>query len=215
MASFLKQMIRFFFKWFTLLSIALLVGTYIFMYVWFHNSIDSVLTKKQQNWLVTEISNSPKLPDNVYNTLEKYYPGFYSENVWDYNLKRVFSHPKRRCQCNEMYLPYVPGDTMSMHVDRPWVPFDQYDLLTKLFIENNFTQKECFTFNMNTSEFGGNTNGMSDASKYYFKKELSELTEREIVGLYVIQLAPSRYNPQRNKEKYNEAVDAIMKKTNV
>ncbi|WP_018344833.1 transglycosylase domain-containing protein [Cytophaga aurantiaca] len=205
-------MIRKFLKWATIFSALLLIGMYIFLYIWFHKNIDVVMTKNQQKWLVTEISNSPKFPDKVYNTLEKYDPEFYSDNAWNYNLKRIFGRSKRRCQCNEIYLPYIPGDTVITNTDRPWVPFNQDDLLIKLFIEKNFTQKECFTFNMNTSEFGGNTNGIHEASKYYFEKSLEELTEREIVGLYVIQFAPSQYNPLRNRVKYDEAVDAIMKK---
>ena len=88
--------------------------------------------------------------------------------------------------------------------------FNQEDLIIKLFIEKNFSQKDCFTFLMNISEFGLNTRGMDEAAKKYFHKNLSDLTEKEIIGLYFIQKAPAYYNPINNKDNYEKAVDKVI-----
>jgi hypothetical protein len=196
--------------WLSLITVLVVTGTYTFLYVWFHNNEDLVLNSAQKDWLTTVISESPDLPDNVYLTMEKYYPNFYSDNTWNYKLKSLAGFTRRKCQCNEIYLPYIPGDSKQWNDERPWIPFDQKDVLVKLYIEKHFTQKECFTFNMNFSKFGGNTLGIFEASKYFYNKELAELTEREVIGLYVILKAPAHLNPINNPKNHKRAVDAVM-----
>lgn len=189
--------------------VILTVVLYASLYWWFHNSIDNVLTSKQQNWLLTEIDNSTVLPDKIYNTMRKYFPDFYASNTWNYKIKKVLGIKTSYCQCNELYLPFLIKKQTEKK--NKWDVFQQDDLIIKLFIEKKFSQKECFTFNMNISDFGLNSHGIFEAAKTYFNKELKNLTEEEIIGLFFIRKAPTHYNPISNKKNYEKAVNEIMK----
>ncbi|WP_044211079.1 transglycosylase domain-containing protein [Flammeovirga sp. OC4] len=188
--------------------VTFMMALYAFIYVWFHNSIDRVLSSEQQGWLINEIQNTPQLPDKIYDTMGKYYPSFYITNSWDNKMMYLlgFDQP---CQCNDLYLPFIHGNRKSKV---KWVPFNQQDLIIKLFLEKKVTQKDCFTYSMNISSFGSNIYGIESASDYFFNKVLKELNEEEIIGLYLIQQAPSFYNPNYNKERYLEKVSEIINK---
>lgn len=182
---------------------------YAFLYWSFHNNIDSVLNDNQKTWLINEMKHTPELPEKIYSTMLKYFPDFYSENSWNHKVKKVIGIKPLPCQCADIYLPYIPGEDKTHNSTS--VLFHQNDLIVKLYMEKHFSQKDCFTFNMNISEFGPKLKGISEAAKYYFNKELSTLTEEEIIGLYVIHKAPGYYNPINRKEKFDQAVDAIIK----
>ncbi len=195
-----------------LLVTFLLTGlTYFFIYWWFHNSIDHILTYKQKAWLKSEIEKTPELTENIYKTMENHFPDFYSENSWNYKFKNILGIKTSPCQCTEIYLPFIPGEK-SAYKKNSWVPGQQYDLLIKLYIEQNFSQKKCFTFNMNISEFGSNTQGIKEAARLYYNKQLAELSEKEILGLYVIQKGPTHFNPFYNRENLEEAIMHILEK---
>lgn len=177
------------------------------MYIWFHNNIDDVLSKEQQDLLIEMIEETPPLPENIYSTMEKYFPVFYSLNSWNYKFKEVMGVRDAHCQCSEIYFYFIPGEPIVE--DRRILIYSK-DLMIRLFLEQNFTQKECYAFNMSILGFGSNTRGITEAAQFYFNKELDELTEEEIIGLYFISKAPITYSPVLNKENYDIAVKNVM-----
>ncbi|MEM6298791.1 MAG: transglycosylase domain-containing protein [Bacteroidota bacterium] len=177
---------------------------------WFNTNEDRTLSEAQKEWLVKEMKNMPPLPENIYRVLEKYSPGLYTENTWDYKFKKsLLGMSPEKCQCNELYLPFIPGERNSK---KEWVPLGQRDVLIKLFLERNFTQKRCLTYRMNIGDFGRNAIGAREAADMFFGKTLETLTDREIVGLYIMLDAPTYYSPIANKERFEERVDVFMKR---
>lgn len=158
------------------------------------------------------IQNSKKLPQRFYVTMEKYNPDFFETGVWKSKMNRTFFAIRNSvCQCNEIYLPFIPGNE-NRKFQQKWVPFNQHDAIIKMFIEDEFSQIDCFTFYMNNCEFGMETQGIEQAAKIYFNKLPNMLNEEEIIGLYVISKSPTRYNPKLNYKNYRNAVNTIMKR---
>ncbi len=72
--------------------------------------------------------------------------------------------------------------------------------ITAVRIEERYTKEEIITMYFNTVEFGGNSFGISSASKTFFGKQAKDLTEVEAAMLVGMLKAPTRYSPVRNPE---------------
>ncbi|MCU0441212.1 MAG: transglycosylase domain-containing protein [Bacteroidia bacterium] len=72
--------------------------------------------------------------------------------------------------------------------------------ITAVRIEERYTKEEIITMYFNTVEFGGNSFGISSASKTFFGKKPIELNELEAAMLVGMLKAPTRYSPVRNPE---------------
>jgi penicillin-binding protein 1A len=72
--------------------------------------------------------------------------------------------------------------------------------ITAVRIEERYTKDEIITMYFNTVEFGGNSFGITSASKTFFGKKPLDLTEVEASMLVGMLKAPTRYSPVRNPE---------------
>jgi penicillin-binding protein 1A len=72
--------------------------------------------------------------------------------------------------------------------------------ITAVRIEERYTKEEIITMYFNTVEFGGNSFGISSASKTFFGKKPLDLNEVEAAMLVGMLKAPTRYSPVRNPE---------------
>ena len=72
--------------------------------------------------------------------------------------------------------------------------------ITAVRIEERYTKEEIMTMYFNTVEFGGNSFGISSASKTFFGKQAKDLSEVEAAMLVGMLKAPTRYSPVRNPE---------------
>lgn len=72
--------------------------------------------------------------------------------------------------------------------------------ITAVRIEERYTKEEIITMYFNTVEFGGNSFGISSASKTFFGKKPLDLSELEAAMLVGMLKAPTRYSPVRNPE---------------
>lgn len=81
------------------------------------------------------------------------------------------------------------------------------EVLKELYISKvllkEYTKEELITILVNSSYFGNSIYGISNASKYYYDKSVSELTLSESAMLVGMIDSPNRYNPNKNP---NEAL---------
>ncbi|MDR6760066.1 hypothetical protein J2Y38_000245 [Flavobacterium sp. 2755] len=75
-----------------------------------------------------------------------------------------------------------------------------------LKIKKEFSHDECLKFVLINYDFGFDNIGIKDASKFYFKKDLEKLNEKEIITLVVIFRNSGLYNPIQNKKKLDAKV---------
>lgn len=66
-----------------------------------------------------------------------------------------------------------------------------------LMLEARFSKNEILELYLNSIPFGNNVEGIMSASRLYFAKELSDLSDSEIEALSKIPRRPSLYSPQK------------------
>lgn len=75
------------------------------------------------------------------------------------------------------------------------------EILLALYIEHKFSKSEILTLYLNQIYLGGGVYGVQSASKYYFGKNVSELTLAETALLIGLIPSPERYSPFKNPEQ--------------
>ncbi|MCF0228797.1 MAG: transglycosylase domain-containing protein [Parasporobacterium sp.] len=81
-----------------------------------------------------------------------------------------------------------------------------------LELEKVMTKDEILTNYLNTIYLGSNCNGVKSAAKFYFGKDLDELTLSECVSLSAITKNPSAYNPTLHPENNQERRELVLDK---
>lgn len=81
------------------------------------------------------------------------------------------------------------------------------EILQALYIERKYSKEQILEYYLNAAYFGNNCNGIYSAAKYYFDKDVSELTVTECAAIISITKSPSYIepyaNPESNKERRN------------
>ena len=182
------------------LSIALLIPIGFAIYL--ETAIDRVASEENQKELFRRINESPELPQSFYETYNKYYPGTFETSFWESAITQVLTGKRKACHCKDIYYFH--------YVNRLASRFSAQ--IIALEVEEHCSQKKCFEYEMSEAGFAYGLRGIRNAAREFYNKELEELNEREIVALTIIPKGPSRYNPKRNPEKLNAAIDKILQK---
>ncbi len=81
------------------------------------------------------------------------------------------------------------------------------EILQALYIERKYSKEQILEYYLNAAYFGNNCNGIYSAAKYYFDKDVSELTVTECAAIISITKSPAYIepyaNPESNKERRN------------
>lgn len=89
------------------------------------------------------------------------------------------------------------------------------EILRALYIERKYSKEQIIEYYLNAAYFGNNCNGIYAAAKYYFGKEVSELTVTECAAIISITKSPSYIepyaNPDANKERRNNVLYEMFK----
>ena len=178
-----------------ILAIIFLISSVV--YIYFENSVNIVIEKRAKNELLNSIKNTEPLPSKFIKALEKYYPEKFNQGVWNSIFNQLNNKSRDECQCREIYYPYWKKD----------VKFAAEILALEL--EDNFTQKKCYEYIMNTSSFGFNIHGVRSAANYFYKKDINELDENEILKLDMRYKNPSLY---KNEKELNNVILKIISK---
>jgi penicillin-binding protein 1A len=84
------------------------------------------------------------------------------------------------------------------------------EALLAVELEKSYTKQQLLTLYMNMMNVGHGNYGMSSAARYYFDKEVGELTLPEAATLAGIVQAPSRMSPYRRPELVKERRDHVL-----
>ncbi|MEW5737180.1 MAG: transglycosylase domain-containing protein, partial [Thermodesulfobacteriota bacterium] len=76
-------------------------------------------------------------------------------------------------------------------------------------LEKNAKKAEILEYYMNQVPFGGNRRGVAQGALYYFNRDLSTLSPREMLALAVLCRAPSRLDPRKSPAALNAAVKRL------
>ena len=191
-----------------LFAISLLGFTIGYVVFQLETSINDVLSSEQQDWIFQAVEKSEELPPNITKALEANYPDFFNTTFWQLYLDRFTSNKRSHCQCEEVYLPFIPGKQLDNPEKFPIAnKLDFKSPVISLELEERFTQKQCYFFSMNNAYFGNGINGIKNAALNYYNKTLADLSEREILELNIIRTAPTFYDPIKNPDRLKLKLD--------
>ena len=77
-------------------------------------------------------------------------------------------------------------------------------------IEKKYTKEEILEFYVNDSFLGGSAYGVQEASRYYFGKDVSEVSLPEAALLAGLFQAPGRHDPYKNPESANSRINTVL-----
>ena len=183
----------------------LFIGLYLYTkYYWlnFANEIELIA-------LVSEIKEAETLPEKFYELYQADYP-----NSLTYSLNRQIITGFFKSNIKK-----PPSSQVAILSRLSWRKSNSFDKRrSKLLeislsweIESGTTQKECLNWVMEKFDFSSQTNGIRQASQFYFEKEISELNDRELASLVIMTNNPSLYNPFRRKELLEQKVNELLK----
>ena len=88
------------------------------------------------------------------------------------------------------------------------------EIYLSIKLENNMTKDEILSEYLSALYFGNNVYGLSNAARYYFDKNIEELTDQEMISFIALWNAPTVYSNHLDKwnQKKNALADTLLKK---
>lgn len=126
------------------------------------------------------------------------------KSFWDNYWRMILKGENNRCPC---WL--VVRDARFINLRKRIV---ENDFAITVKIEKEVSQKDCLNYYLENFRFLNRVRGIETAAKFYFQKEIANLSEDEMIGLIVMLENPVLYNPKRFKERHDEKVKEVKKK---
>ncbi|TQV66503.1 penicillin-binding protein [Exilibacterium tricleocarpae] len=80
-------------------------------------------------------------------------------------------------------------------------------------LERRFSKLDIFEFYLNQVPYGANRRGIAQAAAHYFDRDISTLSEREMLALAVLVRAPRWLDPQRRAAHLDSAIADLAART--
>ncbi len=175
-----------------------LLVSFLIVYVQINNKLKILEKEYSLDSSKAFIKEAHHAPKRFYEIYERMHP-----NVFNYNFIGAVLFRKSSCPCS--YLRY-------RFVFKPENIWNK--VLTNIavisYLENEFTQKQCFDYILFGADFLYQTKGIEEASCYYFNKDLPELKDRDIITLIYMLDNPAYNNPKRFPNRVNLKVDNML-----
>lgn len=143
-----------------------------------------------------------ELPSRFYEIYNHMYPYRLSRG---YIQSILYGNQINSCPCTE--ISYLLHPNANSRIEY------QINKLNVIFyLESKFSQKQCFNYTMSRMDFLYQTRGVKEASEFYFKKSINQLSDSEIVNLILMYNNPSYYNPRRtrNLPHTNQRIQEVL-----
>ena len=174
-------------------------------YIYLTNGIDSVMTPAKQEKVFPSIQAAPALPESFYEQYEKINPNGLERGYTASLLSRFLGKPKP-CACETIYAHPGYFDTYNRFAPHIFM----YEATRKV------GGKKCLDFALQMVDFANGAMGVAAASEQYFQKDLTSLTDREVLDLLLMMENPSYFNLLREKgrERLEQRKAALLLKIN-
>ena len=172
---------------------------------WLNFRIDNIIDKKTYSNLVNEIETSQDLPS-------RFYKFYFQVTGSDGNLttKKFLFYKTVALLSN--YNLRKAGNICPCFDASYGITFNTIDNWTVgLALEKDVSPKKCLDYYLSKFYFPYSVKGIQEASKFYYKKDLEQLSDNEMIEISIMTLNPSFYNKIRNPEKLKEKVRQIKK----
>lgn len=137
---------------------------------------------------------------------------FFKHHGFDiYSISRAFFH-------NLFHKDKIGGSTITQQYVKNIYFSNKKSLIRKIReiyyaikIDSIYTKEEILEGYLNTIYFSHGIYGIKDAAKYYFNKEVKDLTIAESASLVAIIKSPTKYNPETNYLNNKKRKENILK----
>lgn len=175
----MRKFLKYLFWSFLFLGI-LFLGIWKYLNYQFDQNFDEL----KYNQLKLSIQKTPDLPTSFLNTYKKLNSITDSKGITSDLFQEKYN---RTCPCYSLSTG-VPMNN-SLH---------RFILANRL--EKEFSQEQCLAYLTSKFDFSYGINGISNASHFYFKKNLKDLKELEMQTLVLMLRNPILFNPIKNPE---------------
>ena len=179
--------------WIVIIGIASLCIAYFYL----RNSSRGFMTDKELTEFVTKVKFAEELPDRFYQLYEQEHPNILSDNLNQQILNGLFTgnFTKSPSLLAAMISEISRQDTDSTKISNR----KAYTLAWKL--EEQSTQRECLNWALANYKFDLYIHGINEVANFYFKKDVSNLSERELSDIIALMKKPSIISvPDRSEE---------------
>jgi hypothetical protein len=185
----MKKFLQYLF-WFSLTIAVLIIG------LWknLNYQFDQEFSESEFFNLKHSIQNSPKLPSSFLTTYKQINT---ITNVKGVVIDNIQEYYNRKCPCLNI--------SYRIPIKKP---INRYILAKR--IEKDFSQEDCLNYLTSIHDFLYDNKGISEASLFYFKKNLEDLNVTEMQSLVLMLNNPILYNPI----KYPEILKMELEKIN-
>ncbi|TMU57313.1 transglycosylase domain-containing protein [Flagellimonas algicola] len=177
----------------------LLIGVLssIIIYYYLKNSWGDFMTEKELTEFVTKVKFANELPDRFYHLYEQEHPNILSSSLNQQIGKGLISNDFTK---SPSLLAAMISEISRQDLDSTKISNRKaYTLAWKL--EEETTQKECLNWVLENYKFDLFIHGINEVSNFYFRKGVSELSDRELSDIIALMKEPSIVNvPDRSHE---------------
>ncbi len=166
-------------------------------YYYLKNSWESFVAEKELTEFVTKVKYAKELPEKFYQLYEKEHPQILSHDLnWQIRSGLISNDFTK----SPSLLAAMISDISRQDADSTKISNRKaYVLAWKL--EEETTQKECLNWVLENYKFDIYIHGINEVSNFYFKKGVSELSDRELSDVVALMKEPSIVNvPDRSNE---------------
>ncbi len=86
------------------------------------------------------------------------------------------------------------------------------ELIEAHLLERKISKNHILEFYINQVPFASNRHGMTQAARYYFDRDLSTLTSKEILALVILIKAPSSYDLKKSVLQVTQKIEPLIKR---
>lgn len=172
------------------------------------HSVKQRVTESSINVLVKRINSAPALPQDFKDLYAKVYPGIFENDLTISTLKNLLGKTQKQCPsrqlANQFWFLFTNSKTF---IGR------KLDYLGFTWtIEEQVTQEKCFEYVVSIMDFLHNTKGPEQAARFYYHKDLNQLTTEEQLGMILKLDNPALYDNLRRPAYCDAAVKELMDK---
>lgn len=178
---------------FFLLGVGLYIG-YIF------SNLNQEINKDKIDLIVSEIKKVEHQDDRLVRMYAQIYPNALEKSTWN-KLWELIWGENNECPCLDISKRYYFYDKKR---------FSENHYAVSLMLEREVSQSECINFIFDNFDYLFNSKGVKEAAEAYFKKSISELNDRELIGLIIMQKNSSYYNPIKYPEIFEGEIDKVI-----
>lgn len=166
-------------------------------YYYLKNTWESFVTEKDLTVFVTKVKYAKELPERFYQLYEQNHPNILSYSLNQQIRNGVISNDFTK---SPSLLAAMISEISRKGTDSTKISNRKaYTLAWKL--EEEATQKECLNWVLENYKFDLFIHGIEEVANFYFKKGISELSDRELSDIIALMEKPSIVNvPDRSHE---------------